>query len=282
MMEIFTKIDEIRAFCHNLKMQDRSIGFVPTMGALHEGHLQLVGQCQVDNEITICSIFVNPMQFNNPEDLENYPRNTDTDLDSLRSISCHAVFCPDDKELYPSQPLINFSFGYLENVMEGKYRPGHFKGVGLVVCKLLNIIEPDRAYFGQKDIQQLTIVKRMVSELNFNTEIVAVPTVREPDGLAISSRNQLLTASQRDKAIDLYNALLTAKQKLISGMSVISVKTEVEMFFKNSSDIKLEYFEIVRLKDLHTVANISGDDKILMCIAGYLGKVRLIDNLSLN
>lgn len=263
-------------------MQKKSIGFVPTMGALHQGHLQLVRQCLAENEIAICSIFVNPTQFNNPEDLANYPRNTDADLAILRSLNCQAVFCPDEKELYPGQPLINFSFGYLENVMEGKYRPGHFKGVGLVVSKLLNIIGPSRAYFGQKDLQQLTIVRRMVAELDFDTEVIAVPTVRESDGLAMSSRNQLLTASQRDKATDLYKALLAAKQKLITGMSVMSVKAEVEAFFKNSSDIELEYFEIVGSNDLKIVDDVFTDEKISLCIAGYLGKVRLIDNLSFN
>ncbi len=281
-MKVFSEIREIRQFSIQAKKQNQSVGLVPTMGALHEGHLSLIRQCIAQNDKTICSIFVNPTQFNNPEDLKNYPRDIDADLSLLKSLDCDVVFHPSQEEIYPSLPIVNISFGYLEEIMEGKYRPGHFKGVGLIVSKLLNIINPDRAYFGKKDLQQLTLIQIMTRELNINTEIVPVAIAREDDGLAMSSRNRLLTPKNRKHASDLFKALTMAKNKLISGESVDSVRENIIDFFQNRSPIDLEYFEIVRTEDLKTVEKIHTEDEISLCVAGYLGKVRLIDNISLN
>ncbi len=280
-MKVFSEIHQIRQFIHQAKLDEKSIGFVPTMGALHQGHLRLIEESLNDNDITVCSIFVNPTQFNNLEDLKNYPRDLETDLALLEKIDCDMVFHPAQEIMYPSETITNFSFSYLEEIMEGKFRPGHFKGVGLVVLKLLNIIMPNRAYFGQKDLQQLTLIQTMIRDLNLNVEIIGIPTVREKDGLAMSSRNQLLSKDERGKAIDLYNALSHAKSKLNAGESVISVKVYVKDYFIKNSPIDLEYFEIVRTKDLKSVDEILPDESISLCIAGYLGKVRLIDNISL-
>lgn len=281
-MEIFSDILHLREYLKQKKQINKSLGFVPTMGALHNGHLELIKASTNQNDITICSIFVNPTQFNNPADLKNYPRETQSDIDKLESVNCDVLFIPSAEIMYGENPVMNVDFGYLEKIMEGKYRPGHFKGVGLVVAKLFNIVEPDRAYFGKKDLQQLSIIKSMTRELLFNIEIISVDTVREPDGLAMSSRNLLLSKKERLSASELYKALMSAKEKLKRGESVITVKKYIKNIFANNSDIKFEYFEIVDSSDLKNVDEIHGDLKVSLCIAGYLGKVRLIDNLSLN
>jgi pantoate--beta-alanine ligase len=281
-MKIFTEISEIRRFSRLAKMQKKSIGFVPTMGALHQGHLNLIRESISRDDVSICSIFVNPTQFNNPEDLEKYPRDLDSDTKLLEDANCDAVFLPSVKTMYQENRILNFSFGYLEEVMEGKYRPGHFQGVGLVVSKLFNIVEPDRAYFGEKDLQQLTLIKVLTRELNFAIDIVPVKTMREPDGLAMSSRNLLLSTEERMHASDLFKALTEAKNKLLAGKSVILVREFVTDYFKNHSPIDLEYFEIVGTENLKSIEDTKAEKDISLCIAGYLGKVRLIDNMSLN
>jgi pantoate--beta-alanine ligase len=281
-MKIFTEISEIRRFSRLAKMQKKSIGFVPTMGALHQGHLNLIRESISRDDVSICSIFVNPTQFNNPEDLEKYPRDLDSDAKLLEDANCDAVFLPSVKTMYQENRILNFSFGYLEEVMEGKYRPGHFQGVGLVVSKLFNIVEPDRAYFGEKDLQQLTLIKVLTRELNFAIDIVPVKTMREPDGLAMSSRNLLLSMEERAHAAGLYKALTKAKNKLLAGKSVILVREFVTDYFKNHSPIDLEYFEIVGTENLKSIEDTKAEKDISLCIAGYLGKVRLIDNMSLN
>jgi len=252
------------------------------MGALHEGHLELIKTSRRQNDITICSIFVNPTQFNNQGDLEDYPRETKSDIDKLDSVNCDAVFIPSVAIMYEKNFVMNFDFGYLEKIMEGKYRPGHFKGVGLIVAKLFNIVEPDKAYFGEKDLQQLAIIKILTNALLFNIEIIPVNTVREQDGLAMSSRNLLLSEKERPYAIELYKALIIAKEKLNRGENVISVKKHVNDLFKINSEIKLEYFEIVNTSNLGNIDEILDGIEVSLCIAGYLGKVRLIDNISLN
>jgi len=280
-MKVIREINQMRAFVHQAKTQRKSIGFVPTMGALHEGHLSLIRQSKSENDLTICSIFVNPVQFNDSEDLLKYPRNLEADLTMLEELNCELVFHPSADAMYPAENPTAISFGYLEEIMEGKFRPGHFKGVGLVVSKLFNIIKPDRAYFGEKDLQQLTIIKIMTASLNFEIEIVPVPTKREADGLAMSSRNQLLTKEERKHAADLFSVLKKAKDKLINNESIKSVESFVEDFFEHKSQVTLEYFEIVNSADLCQVTAINSNQQVSLCIAGYLGKVRLIDNLSL-
>jgi len=281
-MKVFSEIHEIRHFSNQAKKQDQSIGLVPTMGALHEGHLGLIRKSKAQNDKTICSIFVNPTQFNNSEDLRNYPRDLNTDLSLLKNLECDVVFHPSQEVMFPSPPIANMSFGYLEEIMEGKYRPGHFKGVGLIVSKLFNIAHPARAYFGEKDLQQLAVVQIMTRDFNMTTDIIPVGIFREPDGLAMSSRNRLLSPEERRKAPDLFQALTKAKNELIAGDSIHSVRKKILEYFQNISPIDLEYFEIVRTEDLKPAKKIHPGEKISLCIAGYLGKVRLIDNISLN
>jgi len=281
-MEIISDIAELRQIIQQFKRQEKSIGFVPTMGALHDGHLALIRASTNQNDITICSIFVNPTQFNNAVDLKNYPLEIDADIAKLETANCSVVFMPPKEKMYEKDFLLNIHIGYLEEIMEGKFRPGHFKGVGLIVTKLFNLVEPNRAYFGTKDLQQLTIIRRLTNELLFNIEIVPVSTIREEDGLAMSSRNKLLTTEERFQAIDLYEALQVAKKKLMAGESVISVQEHIQEFFKSESLIELEYFEIVRTSDLQKITKIHNVDDVSLCIAGHLGKVRLIDNILLN
>jgi len=281
-MEIFSDIQGLRQFIQQIKRQEKSIGLVPTMGALHAGHLQLVRNSIIQNDITICSIFVNPAQFNSPLDLENYPRETDTDIAKLTSAGCDVVLIPTVDAMYGGEDVVTIRFGYLEEIMEGKYRPGHFQGVGLIVAKLFNLTKPDRAYFGTKDLQQLTIIRQLTKELFFDIEIVPVETVRETNGLALSSRNQLISKTERSQATDLFNALNMAKTKLNRGESVVSVSNYIIDFFTNHSKLKLEYFEIVDTSNLKKVSEIKDHEAVSLCIAGYLGNVRLIDNISLN
>jgi pantoate--beta-alanine ligase len=251
------------------------------MGALHIGHQRLV-ECSVnENETTICSIFVNPTQFNNPLDLENYPRDLASDIALLTQARCDAVFAPDASEMYQTPTHVRMDFGILESIMEGSYRPGHFNGVGMVVAKLFNIVSPDRAYFGKKDIQQLTVIMSLVRDLAFNVEIVPVETVREPSGLAMSSRNRLLSDEERKIALNLYNSLLLAKEKLLEGLTPSEVKTNTNRHFETIEGIKLEYFEIVDSATLQNIESINSVSEVSLCIAAHVGKVRLIDNMSL-
>jgi pantoate--beta-alanine ligase len=280
-MEVFSEINDLRHFLGRFKKTDKSIGFVPTMGALHQGHLELINRSKLQNDITVCSIFVNPTQFNNPADLEKYPRDIPADLSKLEKQLCDVVFVPEVHEIYANESYVNLNFGYLEEILEGKYRPGHFNGVGLVVTKLFNIVSPNRAYFGTKDLQQLIIITKLAKDLLFDIEVIPVETVREPDGLAMSSRNALLSSTERQQASDLYKALTSAQRKLKVRQSVVSVKKQLRDFFENDSAVDLEYFEVVNSDNLQTISEIQQSKKVSLCIAGYLGKVRLIDNISL-
>lgn len=258
-----------------------SIGLVPTMGALHKGHLALLEAAKRENDLTICSIYVNPAQFNNAEDLSNYPRNPEKDIDVLRQTGCDVLFCPADSEMYPEKPLIGFNFGHLETILEGKYRPGHFSGVALVVSKLFNIAEPDRAYFGQKDWQQYVIIQQLNKELKFNLHLRMVPTVRESDGLAMSSRNLRLDDQQRKSATVLFRALSEARKLLAGGETVKNVKTVVKQMTEQEK-IRLEYFEVAESQNLLLLDHVEGADSPILCIAAYAGSIRLIDNMFLD
>lgn len=280
-MKIFLDIQNLRHYVKQLKLQEKSIGFVPTMGALHKGHLSLIHASTAQNDITICSIFVNPTQFNNTQDLEVYPRKIENDISELEKTQCDAAFIPSADDMYEKDFLLNFDFDYLENIMEGKYRPDHFKGVGLVVTKLFNLVLPNKAYFGTKDLQQLTLINKLTKELLFDIEIIAVTTIRETDGLAMSSRNNLLTQKERKNATELYKALHIAKNKLLDGESIVSVQNFITHYFDTLDTIKLEYFEIVNTKDLKKTTDIYEVSNVSLCIAGHLGNVRLIDNISL-
>ncbi|HFB61616.1 MAG TPA: pantoate--beta-alanine ligase, partial [Bacteroidetes bacterium] len=196
-MKKFTTIKETKEYLSGQKAAGKTIGFVPTMGALHEGHLELMRRARKENDLLVVSIFVNPIQFNNPDDLKKYPRTLEDDMEKLKSVDCNVLFAPDAAEMYPEKVTTQYDFGELDKVMEGKFRPGHFNGVAVVVKKLFDIVQPHRAYFGEKDFQQLAIIKKLVEMENIPVEIVPCPIVRDPAGLAMSSRNRLLTPEQR-------------------------------------------------------------------------------------
>lgn len=278
-MHIFPTIADLRAYLLAERAQGKSVGFVPTMGALHEGHLSLIEASNAQNDLTVCSIFVNPIQFNNPDDLARYPRTLETDCELLQTIGCDTVFAPSVQEMYPEKPLLTFDFGDLERVMEGKFRPGHFNGVGVVVSKLFNVVQPDRTYFGQKDLQQVAVVRRMMIDLGFQIELHPRPTLREADGLAMSSRNRNLTADERAIAPHIYAGLSTAKSQLLSRRTPAEVKGWINTHFAQQPDFRLEYFEIVNAFSLQDVNELQPEEQTALCIAAHLGKVRLIDNI---
>lgn len=276
-MEVFTTLTDIENFIKNNNR--KTIGLVPTMGALHEGHLSLVTNSLKENDLTITSIFVNPTQFNNLEDLAKYPRTIESDLKMLENTGCKIVFTPSEHEMYPTNPLTNISFGEIESVMEGKSRPGHFNGVGLVVTKLFNITTPNRAYFGQKDLQQVAIIKQMVQDLSIPVQLVICPTLRDADGLAKSSRNRRLSTQERILAPLIFQKLLEAKMELLSGKGVMEVKYNFEAFFTSKPEFKLDYFEVVNCKTLQSVENLLPEKQNALCVAIFLGEIRLIDNI---
>jgi pantoate--beta-alanine ligase len=280
-MEIIDDIPTIKSKVKSYKTNNLSLGLVPTMGALHKGHLSLIRKSREENDITCCSIYVNPTQFNNPQDLKKYPRPIDKDILLLQENGCDVVFIPKDEEVYPNLPSIKFNFGKLETVMEGKFRPGHFNGVGIIVSKLFNIIKPDAAYFGQKDLQQFLIIKQMVKDLSFDLELKSVPIERDADGLALSSRNVRLNEEQRSIAPKLYEALLIGKDLLLKGATIAVAKEKVSDYLKPYHAIQLEYFEVSDGENLESIEKIDKNRPVALCIAAFVGDVRLIDNLLL-
>jgi len=255
----------------------RSIGLVPTMGALHDGHLSLLKASVEENDISVVSIFVNPTQFNNQEDFEKYPLHIEEDLEKLSKNKCDVVFLPDQGEIYRDKTRLKFHFGSLEKVMEGKFRPGHFNGVAIIVSKLFNIIQPDTAYFGQKDLQQFTIIKLLNEQLDFGIKLRCMPIMREPNGLAMSSRNLRLSSAGIETASIIYKIINKSAELLLTGNSISNVKSFVENEFKNS-EARLEYFEIVSLIDMKSIRKIKSGEECALCIAAYVEDVRLIDN----
>jgi pantoate--beta-alanine ligase len=281
-MQIFREIASLKAFLVEKRLQGHTIGFVPTMGALHEGHISLIRTALNENSVVVCSIFVNPAQFNNPSDLDKYPRTLESDTEMLKGVGCQVLFCPEADTMYARQHLITFDFGDLDKVMEGAFRPGHFSGVALVVSKLFHIVEPDNAYFGQKDWQQYAIIKKLVEDLSFNLTVKSLPTMREGDGLAMSSRNMRLTPEQRMKALILYRSLMEGKAALAQGNSIDEVKQQITAMYSNSNtDARLEYFEVVDSENLNAIKHVSESQQPILCTAAYVGDVRLIDNMFL-
>lgn len=280
-MQIFKEIGPLKAFLVEKRSQNQTIGFVATMGALHEGHLELIRNSQNDNSTTICSIFVNPSQFNNAEDLQKYPRTIEADIQKLEKAGCDALFCPENEVMYDSPGSIRLDFGHLDKVMEGEFRPGHFSGVALVVSKLFNILTPDVAYFGQKDWQQFTIIRQLVKELKFNLILKSIPTLREANGLAMSSRNARLTAGQREKAAAISRVLKDATDQLKIGTPVSLVKEHAKRKLETDSEIRLEYFEVADSENLMPLADVRQSARPILCIAAWVGEVRLIDNMFL-
>lgn len=254
------------------------IGFVPTMGALHQGHISLVERAREECDTVVVSIFVNPTQFNDPKDLENYPRTEQADLALLEKAGADVVFAPSVGEMYPEPDTRIFDFGRLDKVMEGEHRPGHFNGVGQVVSRLFEMVKPQRAYFGEKDFQQLAIIRRMVRDLELPVEIIGCPTVREADGLAKSSRNTLLTPDQRAAAPHIY-AVISDGSSLREGYSVEEAKKLMAWHIDQRQQLKTEYVEIVDPITLQPVTEWNGE--LRCCVAVRAGNVRLIDNVSI-
>jgi pantoate--beta-alanine ligase len=276
-MIILRTLPETGKILSSLKLQGKTTGLVPTMGALHKGHLSLLDQCRRENDISIVSIFVNPTQFNDPKDLQRYPRNEEKDLELLKSASCDIAFIPGIKTIYPEPDKRFFEFGHLDKVMEGRFRPGHFNGVAQVVSRLFQIIEPDKAYFGEKDLQQLVIIKEMTRMLGLPVKIRACPTLRETDGLAMSSRNVLLTAEQRKNAALISSTLQKAMEK--TDLEVEELKKWVTETINRNPTLEVEYFEIVAGDDLQPLSQWCSGQQASGCIAVRIGDIRLIDNV---
>jgi pantoate--beta-alanine ligase len=279
-MLVFAKIKSVQQKIKSLK-QGVSIGFVPTMGALHKGHLSLIEQAKKENDFVVVSIFINPTQFDKEEDLINYPKTIDVDLDYLKSVSCDLVFMPTAEEIYAKNiKASSFNFDGLEHQMEGKFRDGHFNGVGTIVKRLFEIVTPHNAYFGEKDFQQLQIVKNMVLKNQLPINIIGCPIFREADGLAMSSRNERLTNEHRAAAPFIYKTLLEAKRKF--GINNAHEVVEwVENEFNKQPLLTLEYFEIADEETLLPIKNNNKAKKYRAFIAVFAGKIRLIDNISL-
>lgn len=277
-MKLYTTVSELQAEINNCRINGLSVGFVPTMGALHDGHLSLINRAGKENEIVVISIFVNPTQFNDQNDLQKYPRDLDSDLGKLSQLKCDYVFAPTVEEVYPVPDTRQFDFGNLESVMEGRFRPGHFNGVAQVVSRLFDIIKPDRAYFGMKDFQQLTVIKELVRQLKYPVEIIPCEIVRESDGLAMSSRNMLLSEDHR-KAAPLINRTLLKVNELKKSNSVKELKEFVVAEVEKNPLLKVEYFEIVDDTRLLPVNSWNEPTEKIGCIAVYAGKTRLIDNI---
>ena len=277
-MEIVKEIRKLKQLLTKERQSGKRIGFVPTMGALHEGHLSLVKYCLEANDICVASIFVNPTQFNNMQDLLTYPRTLEHDCRLLQSIGCDYVFTPSEQEMYPEPDSRIFEFGALSTVMEGAFRPGHFNGVAQIVSKLFDVVEPNKAYFGEKDFQQVAVIRELVRQLNLPVQIIACPTLREPDGLAMSSRNVRLSAKQRQIA-PVISSTLKESCTFVSTMNVREVIEWVVNTLDREPDLRVEYFEIVDGKNLHPIRNWEESAEPTGCIAVFCGEVRLIDNV---
>ncbi|MDP4207599.1 MAG: pantoate--beta-alanine ligase [Bacteroidota bacterium] len=280
-MQVINYISELKSIVGEYRKQNKTIGFVPTMGALHEGHLSLVSFSKENTDITVVSIFVNPTQFNDKNDLKNYPRTLDADLEKLASKAVDIVFAPSESEMYPEPDTRIFDFGNLDKVMEGAHRPGHFNGVAQVVSKLFSAVEPDKAFFGDKDFQQVAVIKQMVRQLNLPVAIVPCPIVREADGLAMSSRNTLLSPVQRQHAV-LISKTLFESREMAKTMDVKELKAWVVANINKDPELEVEYFEIVDDTDLISAKSWSEPNKKVGCITVKVGNVRLIDNIRYN
>jgi pantoate--beta-alanine ligase len=280
-MQILKTIKDTQALGRRLRIEKKSIGLVPTMGSLHEGHLSLVRRSQEDNDFTVVSIFVNPTQFGPNEDFSRYPRDVEGDLKKLSSCMVNAVFTPDAEEMYPEGFSTSVHLGSIGEILCGASRPGHFKGVATIVAKLFNIVMPHRAYFGQKDFQQTVVIKKLAREMNFDTDIIICPTVREADGLAMSSRNCYLSGEERKAASVLYKALKRGEElALTKGVKeALHIKNEMMRLINAEPLAKIEYVETVAGEQLEKVEKI--ELPVAICIAVRIGKTRLIDNMVL-
>jgi pantoate--beta-alanine ligase len=277
-MKIVNSANDLKNYLAKERAQNKCIGFVPTMGALHEGHLSLARRCMNENDICVVSSFVNPTQFSDKNDLATYPRTPENDCRLLESVGCHYLFAPSEEEMYPKPDTRVFDFGFIDKIMEGKHRPGHFNGVAQIVSKLFEIVRADRAYFGEKDFQQIAVIRKMVKDAGIPVQIVACHILREADGLAMSSRNVRLTAEQRQKAL-LIAQTLKESLNFVPGKTVQEVTDFVVHRLNNEPPLRVEYFEIVDGYTLMPVSNWTETTYPVGCIAVFCGEVRLIDNV---
>ena len=276
-MLIFKTKSDLSSYLSSLT--DSLIGFVPTMGALHNGHLALLRQAKKQSSVVVCSIFVNPTQFDSKEDFNRYPDTLSDDITKLEKINCDVLYVPAVADLYAiNEKAKHFNFNGLDNVMEAKFRKGHFDGVATIIEKFFNIIKPHKTYFGQKDLQQLLVVKSLTKQLNLPIEIVSVPTIREENGLAMSSRNKLLNAKQKLVASMLYESLAFCKANKDT-LKIMELKTHLEKQFSEQLGVDLEYLEFVDANNLQSITVFRENDNNAICIGAYVGGVRLIDNI---
>ncbi len=278
-MKIFKAKKELISYLNNFT-EKKCLGFIPTMGALHSGHLDLVEAAKAECEIIITSIFINPMQFNNANDFKNYPNTLNTDLKKLETLNCDIVYIPTINDIYKyGEQVKKFNFGTLASGMEGAFRPGHFNGMATVVEKFFNIIKPTKAFFGQKDLQQLQIVKALVKKMSIPIKIISIPTVREKNGLAKSSRNNLLSENEKKEAAIIHSCLNYCLKNKKKG--VVKLKSYIQNQFKKQKNIKLEYIEIVNINNMLSINEWRKEGENAICIAAYINSVRLIDNIIL-
>ncbi len=276
-MLVLHKITEIRSVISEEKRKGKTIGFVPTMGALHPGHISLINFSKQQTDITVCSIFVNPTQFNNQADLKHYPRTPESDIKLLEEAGCDILYMPEVSDVYPENDNRKFDFGYLDTILEGATRPGHFNGVGQVVSILLEGVKPDKAFFGSKDYQQVMVVKSLVKQLNLSVEIIPCPILREADGLAMSSRNTRLTAEER-KTAALIPQWMQEAITLVKENGIEAAKQFINEKVSKVPEMKLDYYEVCDAETLKSISEIKPNQKAITLIAVFVGNIRLIDN----
>ncbi|QWK19982.1 MAG: pantoate--beta-alanine ligase [Hydrogenobacter thermophilus] len=284
MPTLFRKVKDVKSYLKSLRSSEGnslSVGFVPTMGYLHEGHMELIRKSKLQNDITVVSIYVNPLQFGEGEDYQKYPRDLERDLAMCQEAGVDVVFAPTDEEVYPQKPKTNIHVEGISHVLEGAFRPNHFSGVALIVLKLFNIIQPDRAYFGEKDFQQLKLIQRLVNDLSYPVEIVPVPTVRDKDGLALSSRNTYLKEQERESALSIYRSFLIAQKLFRAGNTKAhDIKEAIRDYISRHPHVKrIDYVEIVD-EDFNIKEEVSEGDRVLVAV--WIGDTRLIDNWRLS
>jgi len=273
-MILIETIEKLKEVLFRIKSNGKTIGLVPTMGALHDGHISLIKKAKSENQVVVVSIFVNPLQFDKPNDLEKYPRDLEKDLLLIENIT-DIVFAPSVEEIYPSEPIELYNFGDLENIMEGASRPGHFNGVATIVKRLFDFVQPNRAYFGEKDFQQLAIIRQLVEQMKVDITIIPCPIVRESTGLAMSSRNQLLSFAKRNIASKVYAAI--NKSKTLDTSNVKKISDFVLSEIKKLEPVTIDYFSIVDDATLQSVESLEDTKGVVACVAFVIGGVRLID-----
>ena len=278
-MKIFNSRQAIHNYLNELRASGKSIGFVPTMGALHDGHLSMIKLAKQKADVIVCSIFVNPTQFTDKKDLENYPRPVDDDIRKLEEVNCHVLFIPGVNEMYSSDEKWNIELGNLDKILEGKIRPGHYQGVTQIVKKLFDTINPHYAFFGQKDYQQFMVISYMVKKLFVKIKLILCPIIRETDGLAMSSRNIYLSPDDRKNALALFKALNKVKEQFKS-KAIPQIKKEVESYLKSAPGIEIEYFEIFNANSFVATSS-KRPVSLIALVAAKVGSIRIIDNMIL-